>query len=223
MISEAVQLADRLPPPWNRGFLAQAQVLQTLGEGKRSTVFGARWQGREVAIKLYQREAAAKHSQRHPLPVARFEFLRNRALCAAPGLEMHIARPIAYLCDGDTQVFVQERVQGELFETYRLKADPAVLKQLVASLRQIVAGAHAAGVYDLDLHPNNVLVVSHLQGPPQLKLYDFNKIPFHEYAPNPIARLQIALGLVGPASRDLRRLHLFTDPPGTYRFGTRRP
>lgn len=223
MIPEAALLADRLPPPWNKGFLAQAQLLQTLGEGKRSTVFGARWQGREVAIKLYQREAAAKHRQRHPLPVARFEFLRNRSLHAAPGLEIHIARPIAYLCDGDTQVFVQERVQGELFETYRLHADPTALKRLVVSLRQIVAGAHAAGIFDLDLHPNNVMVVGDAQGQPQLKLYDFNKIPFHEYAPNPFARLQIALGLAGPASRDLRRLHLFTDPPGTYRFGTRRP
>lgn len=211
------------PPHCLRGtWLAGAEVLATLGEGKRSRVFRIRWQGKEYALKLYNTAAAAKHLRRHPVPLARYEYLRNRHLFHVPGLAAHVARPCAFLDDGDRQAFVQAYTPGTLFDVFRKSADKKVLRALTDSLPGLVALAHAAGVYDLDLHPNNVMVVGDTLGGQRLVFFDFNNIPAHERSPNPLSALLFGLRLVRPASRDLRRLHLFTDPPGRNRIGTRR-
>ena len=138
-----------------------------------------------------------------------------------PGLGPYIARPLAYVADGDIQAMVQEFVDGVLFAEFRKTAAAATLTGLVALLGDIVRRAHAASIFDLDLHPNNIMVVRDGNGH-SLKLYDFNKIPFHERSPNPAAALLLRLGVIRPESRDLRRLLLFTDPPGRSRLGTRR-
>ena len=207
-----------------RGTLLQdVQVISVLGEGKRSRVFRIRWQDEDAALKLYDPAAAAKHVQRHPVPLARFEYGRNRALFRVPGLRDHVARPLAFLDKGPVQAFVQEFTPGALFDLFRQTADPAVLKQLTDSLPGLVALAHGAGLYDLDLHPNNVMVVKGEGGRgAHLKFFDFNNIPAHERSPNPLSALLFGLGLIKPESRDLRRLHLFTDAPGKNRLGTRR-
>lgn len=193
-----------------------------LGEGKRSRVFRIRWQGGEYALKLYDPAAAAKHLRRHPLPLARYEYLRNRRLFRAVGMEGHVVRPQAFLDAGPVQAFVQAYSPGVLFEQFRRDAPADTLKALTDSLPGLVARAHAAGVYDLDLHPNNVMVAREGDAPPRLVLFDFNNIPAHERSPNPLSALLFALRLIRPESRDLRRLHLFTDPPGRNRLGTRR-
>ena len=222
MDSELAELELRLPPEFSGGVLGGARVLARLGEGKRSTAYRVLWQGRECALKVYNPAAVIKHAQRHPVALARFEYRRNLALYRAPGLATHVARPLAYLADGPAQAFVQEFVPGVLFEQFRVNADPAQVASLIASLPELIRRAHRAGVYDLDLHPNNVMVVDDGRGGVAFKLFDFNKIPFHERSPNPLSWLLLRLGLIRPASRDLRRLHLFTDPPGRNRLGTRR-
>ncbi|MGB0221541.1 MAG: hypothetical protein ACPHN2_15010 [Sinimarinibacterium flocculans] len=206
--------------------LEQVHVIALLGEGKRSRAWRVRWQGRDSVLKLYRPDASDKHLRRHGTTLARYEYRRNLTLYRIPGLESHIARPFAFWSDGPVQALVQEYVDGVLFEDFRKTAPPHVLRTLVASLSRIVRRAHDARVFDLDLHPNNIMVtggsVGGECGRHTLKLYDFNKIPFHEYSPNPLATLLLRLHLIGPESRDLRRLHLFTDPPGRSRLGTRR-
>lgn len=200
-------------------------VTRLLGEGKRSRAWRVKWQGHDCVLKLYRPQASAKHLQRTGTQLARYEYRRNLALYSIPGLETHIARPFAFWSDGPVQALVQEYVDGVLFEEFRKTAPSHVLRTLVASLASIVRRAHEARVFDLDLHPNNILVTGGTRagdcGRHTLKLYDFNKIPFHEHSPNPIAALLLRLGIIGPESRDLRRLHLFTDPPGHSRIGTR--
>ena len=222
MNSEAAESELRLPPEFVGGFLQGVRVLARLGEGKRSTAYRVMWQGRECALKVYNPAAAAKHAQRQPLALARFEYRRNLVLYRAPGLAAHVAQPLAYLAEGSAQAFVQEFIPGVLFEHFRMDADPAQIAALVASLPELIDKAHAAGIYDLDLHPNNVMVTDDGRGGVIFKLFDFNKIPFHERSPNPLSWLLLRLGLIRPASRDLRRMHLFTDPPGRNRLGTRR-
>lgn len=184
--------------------------------------YRVQWQGRECVVKVYAPAAAAKHAQRHRVALARFEYQRNLALYRAPGLAAHVARPLAYLADGPQQAFVQEFVSGTLFEHFRVGADPLHIAALLDSLPSLIDRAHAAGIYDLDLHPNNVMVADDGRGGVMFKLFDFNKIPFHERSPNPLSWLLLRLGLIRPASRDRRRMHLFTDPPGRNRLGTRR-
>ncbi len=203
-------------------WLAAIAVIAELGTGKRSRAYRIRWADRDCVLKLYDPAACAKHARRHPVPLARYEYRRNRALYQVPGLQAHIARPFVYWVDGDRQAFVQEYLPGTLYEHYRDTAPDTERETLIASLKDIVARAHGAGLYDLDLHPNNVMVCPDESGGRSLKLYDFNKVPFHELPPNPLAALLLALRLVRPESRDLRRLYLFTDPRGRSRLGTRR-
>lgn len=211
-----------LPGALQETFLAGARLHGVLGQGKRSTVHAVTWQGLDCVLKVYDRAAADKHRKRHPLPLARYEYLRNRRLYDAPGLRDHVARPVAFVDDGAVQAFVQTRIEGVLFERFRETADAAVLKALTDSLPGLVDRAHAVGVYDLDLHPNNVLVSPVSGGGHRLVLFDFNNIPVHERSSNPLTALLFALRVLQPASRDRRRLHLFTDPPGYNRLGTRR-
>lgn len=208
--------------PLDGSLLSSAEVLATLGEGKRSRVFRIRWQSAEYALKLYDPAAAAKHLGRHPLPLARYEYRRNRGLYDTPGLRDHIAKPIAFLDHGPVQAFVQAFTPGVLFDEFRKTADAPTLRALTDSLPKLVALAHGAGVYDLDLHPNNVMVVTDAGGRHRLVFFDFNNIPAHERSPNPLSALLMALRVIRRESRDLRRLHLFTDPPGINRLGTRR-
>jgi hypothetical protein len=43
-------------------------------------------------------------------------------------------------------------------------------------------------------------------GEPNVMLFDFNKIPFHEYPPNALACCLLRLGWIGAKSRDFRLL-----------------
>lgn len=214
----AADLPDSLRHTW----LSGVRVIRRLGDGRRSSVHLIERAGQMVAVKIYAAAAVSKHIGLNPVPLARYEYQRNLRLFMTPGVEPHVARPIAFIDDGATQAFVQAFVPGVLFEHFRAQADDAVLKQLADSLRGLVGRAHAAGVYDLDLHPNNVMVVPDPVAGHRVVLFDFNNIPVHERGSNPLHRLLFALGAIQPASRDLRRLHLFTDPPGVNRFGTRR-
>ena len=78
-------------------------------------------------------------------------------------------------------------------------------------VRRIVALAHAARLYDVDLHAGNVMVVEEPGGEAVPKLFDFNFIPFYVHPPNPLAALLFRLGIIDLRSRDLRKLERFHD------------
>lgn len=169
------------------------------------------WNGRSVAIKLYKPEAVRRHQRRHGLSLSRFEHDRNLAFFQAPGLRPHVAEPLGWIDEAGVVALVQERLTGSLYY-FRCKAngdrrDPEVIGQL----ERIVAAAHAAGLFDVDLHALNVMVEESPDGRPVARLFDFNLVPFHERPRNPLTWLLLRTGVLDPRARDLRKLRRFHD------------
>ena len=79
---------------------------------------------------------------------------------------------------------------------------------LRSHLERIVELAHAADLFDLDMHSLNVMVVEE-DGTAIPKLFDFNLMPFYVRPPNPLVALLLAVGLLNPRSRDRRLLRNF--------------
>ena len=82
---------------------------------------------------------------------------------------------------------------------------------LVDGVREIGSVAHGAGLYDVDVHEGNVMVVDGADGRPTPKLFDFCFIPFYVHPPNPFVALLLKLKLIDLRSRDLRKLENFHD------------
>jgi serine/threonine protein kinase len=186
------------------------EILAKAGEGGRSTVYRARWKGEVVALKLYKADAVERHVAKHDTELARYEYERNLAFFEAPGLARYVARPLAYLATPSVSAFVQELVEGPLsYFWYRDHGADAALA-LRPHLEAILEGAHAAGLYDVDLHSMNVVVTDTPEGPLP-KIFDFNLIPFHVHPPNFVVGWALRLGLLDVRSRDLRKLRNFHD------------
>ena len=187
-----------------------ARILGKLGEGGRSTVYRADWHGREVALKVYKSEAIARHARKHAENLAKFEYLRNRAFYDAPGLAKYVAEPMGYLTTGGVSAFIQEKLDGELYYFYFRARNGDVPVQLFEHVNRMVRLYHKAGLYDVDLHAMNVMVVEK-NGEPIPKLFDFNLIPFHIHPPNKLVGLLLKTGLIDLEARDLRKLRNFHD------------
>jgi ubiquinone/menaquinone biosynthesis C-methylase UbiE len=185
---------------------ADLAVTGKLGEGKRSVVYRGRWQGREVGIKVYKPAAMASHARKHKLPLAEFEYLRNKAFFEARGLSKYVAEPLGFVVEPGFQMSLQELVDGEVY--YFAQRDHAdfISPRFMEDLAALVTLSHEASLYDIDLHAMNVMVDRN-QGTP--KLFDFNQIPFTERPQNPFIGLALKLGLLGRESRDLRKLARF--------------
>jgi ubiquinone/menaquinone biosynthesis C-methylase UbiE len=185
---------------------ADLQVTEKLGEGKRSMVYRAKWRGREVGLKVYKPAAMANHARKHKLPLAEFEYRRNKAFFDARGMSKYVAEPLGFIVEPGFQMSVQECVEGEVY--YFAQRDHAdfISPRFMEDLADIVSLSHEAQLYDIDLHAMNVMV-DRQKGTP--KLFDFNQIPFTERPQNPFVGLALKLGLLGRGSRDLRKLARF--------------
>jgi hypothetical protein len=191
--------------------LGDVRILSKLGEGVSCIVYLAEWRGREVALKLYKAGAIERHHRLVGGELARYEYERNLAFHRAPGLARYVAEPISYLCGPGIAACVQERLIGPLYYQYHRDAGGRSDEALFAHVRQIVALSHAAGLYDVDLHAGNFVVVREQSGELVPKLFDFNFIPFYVHAPNPAVWLGLRLGLIDRRWRDLRKLERFHD------------
>ena len=190
--------------------LADVTVRGSLGEGGRSAVYDAEWKGRPVALKVYKPRAILRHARKIPgIPLAQFEHARNWGFHRSPGLAPYVAEPFAYLVSPGVSALVQERLEGELYYFWhrRTGGDPRVMEHVA----RIVELSHAAGLFDVDLHSMNVMVVRGPDGEAWPKLFDFNLIPFHEHPPNPVVGALLRLGLMSVRERDLRKLRNFHD------------
>jgi len=187
---------------------ADLEITDKLGEGKRSMVYRARWRGRELGIKVYKPAAIANHARKHKLPLAEFEYLRNKAFFDARGLSKYVAEPLGFIVEPGFQMSLQELVDGEVY--YFAQRDNAdfISPRFMTDLTELVTLSHEAKLYDIDLHAMNVMV-DRAKGTP--KLFDFNQIPFTERPQNPFVGLALKLGLLGKESRDLRKLSRFND------------
>ena len=187
---------------------AGLEVTEKLGEGKRSIVYRARWQGRDVGVKVYKPAAIARHARKHELPLAEFEHRRNKAFFEARGLSRYIAEPLGFIVEPGFQMSLQECLDGEVY--YFAQRDHAdfISPRFMDDLAELVSLSHQAKLYDIDLHSMNVMV-DRKAGTP--KLFDFNQIPFTERPQNPFVGLALKLGLLGRESRDLRKLARFNN------------
>ena len=197
--------------------IGDVEIGGLLGEGNLCAVYDARWRGKEVALKVYKPASIEHHYHNFGDELVEFEWNRNRELYAAPGLSTYVAEPLAYLCMPGVQAFVQEKLNGPLYYYYFLESGSRVDEKMLAHVRKIVECAHAAGIYDIDLHAGNLIVVDAPDGEPIPKLFDFNWIPFYIRPPNPIVGLMLRLGLIDYRSRDLRKLDKLHDFRGVER------
>jgi RIO-like serine/threonine protein kinase len=185
---------------------ADLQVTEKLGEGKRSMVYRARWRGREVGLKVYKPAAMANHARKHKLPLAEFEYRRNKAFFDARGMSKYVAEPLGFIVEPGFQMSVQECVEGEVYYFAQREHADFISPRFMDDLAELVSLSHEAKLYDIDLHAMNVMVDRKAGGP---KLFDFNQIPFTERPQNPFIGLALKLGLLGRESRDLRKLARF--------------
>lgn len=190
--------------------LGDIEIIGRLGEGGRSTVYHGLWRGRDVAVKLHKTQAVERHIAKNDLELAEFEYRRNKAFFDAPGLGRYVAEPFAYVASGSLSMMIQEWLDGPLYYFYYKEHGGRLGEKLYEHIGNIVKCAHAAGLYDVDLHSMNVVVVEE-DGEPIPKLFDFNLIPFTEHPPNPFVALALKLGLLDPRSRDLRQYRNFHD------------
>jgi hypothetical protein len=197
--------------------LGDVEILDRLGEGAFCTVYDAMWRGQNVALKIYKAGTIEHHHRAHGDEVVQFEWNRNQEFYDAPGLRPYVAEPLAYLCMPGIQALLQEKLNGPLYYSHCQENGNRVDKKLFGHIRNIVKCAHDAGIYDIDLHAGNLIVVDGPDGEPIPKLFDFNQIPFYICPPNPLVGLIIKLGLIDHKSRDLRKLDKFHDFTGVER------
>jgi hypothetical protein len=190
--------------------LGDVRILGRLGEGVSCVVYDAVWRERPVALKLYKAGAVERHARLLGEELAAFEYHRCKQFYDASGMRPYVAEPLAYLTDGCVSAFVQEKLAGTLYYFYFRDRNGAVAPELDEHVRGIVELAHAAGLYDVDLHAGNVMVIDGDRGPVP-KLFDFNFIPFYRHPPNPAVWLALKLGILDLASRDRRKMRDFHD------------
>lgn len=181
------------------------------GEGRRSTVYRASWQGREIALKVYKQTAIETHARKNPQPIAEFEYRRNTEFYDVPGLDRYVARPLAWVVTPDVQAIAQEPVDGPLYYFFHRERGGDVPPSFEEHLREILRLSHEAGLYDVDLHSMNVFVASESSGEMVPKIFDFNLIPFTLRPQNPIVGWLLGAKLLPKESRDRRRLRRFND------------
>lgn len=188
--------------------LGEVRILDKLGEGGRSIVYGGEWQGQQVALKAYKPEGIRNHAKRHVMNIAEFEFQRNKTIYELPGLSGYVAKPLCFWADPDLCAMAQERLFGPLYYFYYLENKGRVPPGFKQHLRNILDMAHDAGFYDVDIHAFNV-IVDESSGEPKPKIFDFNLIPFHERPGISMSKFLLKLGLTNKASRDERLLRNF--------------
>lgn len=188
--------APQLPPGLEPG--------DRLGEGRRSIVYKASWQGRTVALKLYRPEFVEKYRRKYGLDIARFEHDRNRTFIDVPGLAPYAAKPIGIFGqnDGFSPGFLQEYIDGLPLTELGLREGGLPAEVLEAGKR-IVHLAESAGLHDLDLFFRNVLVRQTKEGWVPV-IHDFNLVPQHLFPPNPFLRAAYLLRLRKNSHRDYR-------------------
>ena len=182
------------------------KVGELLGRGARSMGYAGEFKGHQVAIKFYRQRFIDKFRRRYGVDIAQFEYDRNAAFRAVPGLAEHTVEPLRVLReeDGHTPGFVQEFVTGT--PLVQLMRDLGHLPpEILVMGRKIIDAACAAGLHDLDMNDSNMMVQQREAGW-HLLVYDFNLMPQYLYAPNPIVKLQYKLGIRKRSGRDYQCL-----------------
>ena len=206
-LPEASELG--LPEELELTNVGPVRIIEPLAAGKMTVVYRGLLAGEIVALKIYKPEYVKKHAERHPVGLAEFEFTRNKAFRAHPELARYAVRPIGYLDTPGVSAIVQELARGEMYYDLCLRRG-GPLPGVMRHLEKVVALAHDAGLYDIDLQALNVLVVE-VGGEEVPLLFDFNRLPFYMHPRNPLERLALRLGIIDERFRDYKKLRQFHD------------
>lgn len=184
----------RIPP--------QLKLNSYLGEGQRCHAYAGQYEGQPVAVKFYKPDYIAKYRDRYKCPIELFEHDRNLAFYSVDELRPYTVQPIATLCgkDGYSAAFVQEYVEGEVLRDLMMRIGH-LPPEILESGRYIVDTAKAAGLHDLDMNDRNIKVQETENGWRPI-VYDFNMMPQHMHAPNPLRALALKWGLRDKSKRD---------------------
>ncbi|MFV1987225.1 MAG: hypothetical protein ACC682_08075 [Gemmatimonadota bacterium] len=183
------------------------RLLERLAWGKVATVYRATLQGQEVAVKVYRPRYVRRHAERHPVAIAEYEYTRNLAFRHSADLARYAAEPIDFLDSPSVSGFVQELIHGEMYYDACVRRGGPI-DSVFTHIERIVDLAHARGLYDIDLHAMNVLIVD--DGGEEIpKLFDFNRIPFYMDPRNPLEAAALRLGIIDERTRDRKKLRQF--------------
>ena len=186
------------------------KIIGKFGEGRRSIVYRAIWQGRDIALKVYKGTGHRNpRAQRHSADRGIRVSPRNSQIHAVPGLDRYVAQPLAWVVSPEVQAVAQEPVDGPLYYFFYRKHDGELPPSFAGHLREILRLSHGAELYDVDLHAMNVLVSAEASGELVPKLFDFNLIPFTQRPQNPLVGWLLSAGVLSRQSRDRRRLRRF--------------
>jgi len=180
-----------------------------IGRGRRCVAFAARIGDRDLVAKVYHRRAIARHQYQYGGSLAKYEYERNKVFHGVPEFTACSVAPIGFLSSQRVEVFLQERVFGEKLRSFLRACSDESCDKLLAELRSVLERANRAGLFDLDLHPSNIIVRQSGDGTARPVLFDFNKVPYHVRPPNPLFECLVNLGMAGSRSRDHRHLKRF--------------
>lgn len=181
---------------------ANLEIGPVLGRGARSMGYSAKLDGRDVAVKIYRPKFVEKFRRKYGLEIAQFEFDRNAAFRAVPGLKEFSAEPLMVLDenDGYSPAFVQSIARGTPLNI-KIRELGYLPPRILELGRQIIDKANAAGLHDLDMSDPNIMVYEE-NGEWNITIYDFNLMPQYLFAPNPFVSLFYKLGLRKKSGRD---------------------
>lgn len=186
-------------------------ISDVIGRGRRCTAFAARAGGRELVVKSYYPRAMARHA-RHGGggSLAAYEYERNLTFRRIPGFSAFSAAPIGFRSSPRTELFVQERVFGEPLTSYMRRCTAERRDALIVELQSVLERANQAGLFDLDLHPSNIIVKLTHDGAAHPVLFDFNKVPYHLRPPTALSGWRAILGILRRRSHDREHLRRFS-------------
>jgi len=124
-----------------------------------------------------------------------------------PELRRFVAKPLLVIGEDDDMddAFVQELIDDGVALSEVRRRTGCVPPEALAALRDIIRVASAAGLHDIDLDPDNIRLRETTDGWLPV-LFDFNMIPQHVRAPNPLVALLYKTGLRDRSYRDRRWL-----------------
>lgn len=183
------------------------QIIEPLGEGRRSNVYLAECSGDKVVVKVYKQVYIDKYKSQYKVNIGEFEFARNQLAYQTEELKSYVAKPYDLVKpeQGYTLAYIQEYVDGiwleDLMQQYR-----GLPSEVLKAGYNIVKHAAKVGLYDLDIPPGNIRLVKQSNELWAPKLYDFNLMPQYLCPPNPFMALGFKLGLRSKNHRDYRSL-----------------
>lgn len=198
---------------------ADVAVSDVIGQGRRCVAFSAREGGRELVVKHYHRRAIARHARHCGGSIAQYEYERNLVFHRAPEFAAFSAAPLGFLSSPRAELFLQERVFGEPLRAFLRECAAACRDRLIAELQSVLVRANQAGLFDLDLHPSNIIVKQMRDGSVRPMLFDFNKVPYHVRPPKGLSGWCAHLGLIGRSAHDHHHLKRFSrSAPGAFNW-----